>query len=319
MKIIIALIIFGIIIILILNKFYVKTNHYKNSILQVDKFIKGVPKNLEIVNIGSSYAKFAFDYSTLKLKGFNFGLQPQSLSYDFRILKQYKDNLKEGCKVLIVLPNFVFCFLVYKTESHNRKYYYFLKEDYILNFSKLKRSIYINLPLLSILNLKTIISKTLKIFKDSKKNKEFDFEDNKLKKEEVKIAAKNRVDGWKNQFNLSNNLNDEISEELVLMFNKTIKLLEEMIEYCLENNWKPILVVCPCSSELNNLLPKKLIQKVLYDNIEKANRRNIPFLDYLYDEEFQDSSLYVDSDRLNKKGREKFTKRVIEDMKKKGI
>ncbi|MDP0507269.1 MAG: hypothetical protein Q7K47_08655 [Fusobacterium sp. JB019] len=319
MKIIIGLIILCTVIMLILNKLYMRTNYYRNSILQVDKFIKGVPKDLEIVNTGSSYARFALDYDYTKLKGFNFGLQPQSLSYDFRILKQYKDNLKEGCKVLIVLPDFVFSFLDYKTEIHNIKYYYFLKENYILNFSKLKRSIYTNLPLLSSLNPKIIILKTLKIFKDSKKNKEFDFEENKLKKEKVKLAAKNRVCGWKKEFNLPQNLNEEISEELVLTFNKTTKLLQEIIEYCLGNNWKPILVVPPCSSELNELLPKNLIKKVLYDNIEKANKRNIPLLSYLYDEKFQDSSLYIDSDRLNKKGREKFTKKVIEDMEEKGI
>ena len=81
-------------IIILLNFLYIRTNDYKNKISQLEKF-KKVPTELEIINLGSSYSRNAFDYNLTNYKGFNFALQPQSLSYDFRILKNYKDNIKK--------------------------------------------------------------------------------------------------------------------------------------------------------------------------------------------------------------------------------
>ena len=108
----IALIILLILIILfiILNILYKRTNEYKNRIDNIKKFIEGVPNELEIINIGSSYSKYAYDYSEFSINGFNLAIQPESLSYDFKILKQYSKNLKEGCIVLINIPNLVFSF-----------------------------------------------------------------------------------------------------------------------------------------------------------------------------------------------------------------
>ena len=98
-----------IMILLLLNILFKNTNYYMNSIDQLQKIIKGVPDNLEIINLGSSYGKYAFCYDHIKIKGFNFAIKPQSLSYDFKILQQYRKNLNEGCIVLISLVPLVFC------------------------------------------------------------------------------------------------------------------------------------------------------------------------------------------------------------------
>lgn len=297
-----------ILLILITNELYKKTNYYKNKIKQVQKYINGVPQELEIINLGSSYGKYAFDYSHTSLNGFNFALQPQSLSYDFRILKQYTPNLKKNCKVLIVIPDLIFGFLDYSNDEANTKYYYFLNKEEIIGYSKLKHFIKIILPIFS--NKFNI----LRIFKDIKKQPQ-NCKNNFLTEKEVKKEAILRVNGWEREFKLKNTVHYEKHPELEKMFVKTTKLLSEMIDYCKKNNFKPVIVVPPTSGILNDMLSKEFVKKVLYDNIKKANKKKIPVLDYLYDERFQDYKLYINSDMLNEIGRKKFTKIVIEDIK----
>lgn len=309
MYILIILIIIGILFFLLLNILYKKTNYYKINILQSNKF-KEIPDNLEIINLGSSYAKYAFDYSKVGIKGFNFGVQPQSLSYDFRILKQFKNKLKKNGVIIITIPDFVFAFLDYPIEDYNYRYYSFLNKENILNYSSLKNFLLNYFPLI-------LQPKKLKyILKDiSKENSDsLVFIENS---ETVTKEAQRRINGWKKEFKL---LGTENSEDIPLnikeMFRKTQSLLEEMINYSLTNELKPVIVIPPCSKELNNFFSDNFLKEILYSNIEKANKSLIPVLDYLKDSEFQDYHLYINSDFLNVNGRELFTKRVVADLKK---
>lgn len=292
-----------------LNFLYMRTNDYKNRISQLEKF-KKVPTNLEVVNLGSSYSRNAFDYRVTNYNGFNFALAPQSLSYDFRILKNYKNNIKKNGVVLIVLPDFVFGFLDYKSNSINDRYYYFLRKENILNHNIFKQKFIRLFPLL--FNPRGI----LRIIKD---NKLINLEEEKScsSREEVKKEAESRIKGWIKQFNLINIINkDEIPIEIKEMFKKNQEILGHMIDYCLENNFKPVVVVPPCSKEINDFFSDEYLDEILYKNIRLGNSKNILFLDYLKDKRFQDYRLYINSDMLNKKGREIFTKVVIEDLKK---
>ena len=89
-----------------------------------------------------------------------------------------------------------------------------------------------------------------------------------------------------------------------------------MINYTLSNGLKPVIVVPPCSKELNDFFSDEFLKEILYSNIEKANKNIIPVLDYLKKPEFQDYHLYENSDFLNVNGRELFTKKVVADLKK---
>jgi len=291
-----------------LNFAYKRTNHYRSSLEAIQKFIDGVPFELEIVNTGSSYASYAYDYSNTELKGFNFALQPQSLSYDFKILKHYVSHLKKGCVVQIVLADFIFCFLDYADDRRNYRYYHFLNSCDILNYSTLKSFIIKQIPLFQgKIHLRSLI-------RDIPSSNIFAQDCNYLSEVSVVAEASARINGWVKEFGLKNTSDTELPEELLLMFKSTTNLVDQIIRYCIDNGLKPLLVIPPTSAVLNNLLSKEFIKKVLYDNIEKSNNQNIPVLDYLYDERFQDYSLYVNSDMLNRTGREKFIKVVIADL-----
>lgn len=312
MVLFLLIILLGTVIFFILNIIYKKTNSYQNEIKQVEKFIQGVPNNLEIINLGSSYARNAFEYKKLGINGFNFGLQPQSLSYDFRILKQYTSKLSKNCIVIITLPNLVFGFLDYKNDNANTKYYYFLNSKYILNYSKLKYFLRMYFPLLY------TPKRVYRIFKDIN-TLNLNQSDNLLTVAEVMKEAEDRVRNWEKQFNLEN-MKDvkKIPEELKEMFLKTQNLLKEIIRYCEEHNFRPVLLVPPCSKVINDLISEEFLDEVLYKNILKSKGQTL-FLDYLKDEEFQDYKLYINSDMLNERGRIKFTKRVLNDLEKNNI
>lgn len=62
-----------------------------------------VPYELEMINLGSTFAKHGFDYQLFGERGFNFDGQPQPLKEDHAVLSQYQDHLKSGAVVLIVL------------------------------------------------------------------------------------------------------------------------------------------------------------------------------------------------------------------------
>ena len=123
-------------ILLILNKLTQRTNWYKKKIEDVTKFRKNIPLDLDICNLGSNSGKFAFDYENTGLKGENWALGPQTLSYDFRVLKNYFSYLKEGATVLMPLCPFSSCIKDFEDDKINYKYYSFLHPILILNYSQ---------------------------------------------------------------------------------------------------------------------------------------------------------------------------------------
>ena len=93
------------------------------------------------------------------------------------------------------------------------------------------------------------------------------------------------------------------------------QILTDIIEFCLSKGLKPVLVVTPVSGIMNTHLSDAFMKKVLYDNINMANKLNVPVLDYMRDERFADAGYYCNSaDLLNKTGRRMFTNIVVKDI-----
>lgn len=88
----------------LLNALYKRTNAYQNQFIDVRKFSVngGVGNNLEIINLGSNHPKFGFDYTELDVKGENWAVGPQTLEYDFAILRNNISHLAPGA--VVVLP-----------------------------------------------------------------------------------------------------------------------------------------------------------------------------------------------------------------------
>jgi len=95
------------------------------------------------------------------------------------------------------------------------------------------------------------------------------------------------LDGWIKQFELEDTIKNNFSDKILKNFERTTNLVTEMIDYCLKNNFRPVLVTTPVSEILNNRMSNEFIQSFLCNNIKKANIQNVPFLDYLHDNLFK--------------------------------
>jgi hypothetical protein len=294
------------------NYLYKKTIYYKN-ICEFDNLLdkdKPVPHNLDIVNFGSVFGRFAFEYTEGE-NGYNFAMSPQSLSYDYRILKEYISHINENGVVIFVLPVCVFALLDFSDDARNAKYYSFLSKDSILGYSKWKEIKYKTFPIL------TSGIKWLHIIKDSKDRNYMGEQISNISEEQAKINGEERIKGWCRQFGLQDAKTAEISEDIKQCFEKNIKTLEEMIEISLQHGLRSVLVSTPFTDALNGHFSQEFVDKMLYQNIRKANKRNIPYFDYRQHPDFQRKyEWFINGcDWLTKAGREHFLELFYKDLK----
>lgn len=292
---------------LFVNKLFKNTNYYKNKFIDTHKF-KDIPKNLQIINLGSNQPKFAFDYKQSNILGMNWGVGPQSFEYDYRVLKNFHSFLNENSKVIIPICPFSFFFLEDKNKIAHHKYYNFLNLNLIDNYSNLTKKLYIDYPII------TAKKQILRILKDTKPDNRLELEKNPMSKDEIKKDALKWVDGWKKQFKINDLDNIDLSDENKLSIEKNIHILKNMIDFCIEKNFEPVLTIIPVTKELSSYFPNKFVQEQIIDYINKANGKNVRFLNYWKDERFEDKSYYFNSFFMNKIGRLKFTEQVLKDL-----
>ena len=108
------------------NSIYIRTPMHRNMVQPVEKFLKGIPDNLEIMNTGSNHAYNSIDWSIVGVNGFSLASGPQSLSWDYRLVTKYRHKIKKGKILLIVLADLMICSLEYPNDLANRRYYFFL-------------------------------------------------------------------------------------------------------------------------------------------------------------------------------------------------
>ena len=101
---------------------------------------ENIPEGLQICNLGSSHGLFGYNYETIcdEYTCFNFSLESQSLSYDYRILVNYQDRLQENAIVFITVSYFSFFgrdeIDEDNFESKNQRYYKFLPAELIKQY-----------------------------------------------------------------------------------------------------------------------------------------------------------------------------------------
>jgi hypothetical protein len=306
---IIILISFVVVIGLLLNYQYKQTNHYKNQFLDVCKFTNNkIPHNLEMINLGSNQPKFAFDYSKTEAVGMNWAVGPQSLEYDFRILKQMHNFLKANAFVVIPICPFSFFLYRFRNDSENYKYYNFLDSSMINNYSSQTKKLYIDYPLF------TAKRNLIRLIKDTPVDERPNIKTNPMNEAELTKDAYKWLNGWLKQFSLTGLDNISLSKENKSNIDKNVTVLSEMIDFCLKNTYKPIIMMLPVTKALSNLFSQSFIDDFIIANINKANTKNIPVLNYLKDERFVSPELYFNSFFFNENGRKIFTKIVIEEL-----
>lgn len=270
--------------------------------------------NLAVVNLGSGQSKYAFDYSGESIKAANWAVSTQSLSYDFKILKNYSSFIKNSGFVLLVLCPFTGFEAEYKDQRRDVKYHAILHPILVRNFSeityeRMKKEIKYPLPFSFIYNflpsVKTILKNPL--------NKTM-VEHNPMDDEQLKTDAQKWVANWKKEFDIVN-FSDQFSEENKNAIKYNTNLLCEIAYFCKERSFKLILIVPPVTTYLSNLLPDVFFNRAFYTMFDRVkNEEDIRILDYFKSPLFSDADLYYNALLFNIKGRKMFTKQVLRDI-----
>lgn len=297
-----------VIVVLLLNEYYyniVLRNTQEHQIMRGRK-----KKNLNWISFGSSYCRYGLSSGEDEV-GFNFGVAAQFLYYSDKMLREYATScLKNKGNVYLIIAYLVFAEVGrgwYGVQRYNE----LLKKKTLGDDYSYKQRLLLRFPLLAHpRNIKRLLRYIIK----GDQNQYSTLRYNELSEKEVHAQAAKRCSDWCRQFGLKDTISNDLSDELLKKFANTRKILTGMIQYCLDNDFKPILVVTPVSKIMREHLGKEFTQVVLYDNIKMSNKQNVPFMDYLEDPEFDDSSLYCNNaDFLNARGRELFTKKLLND------
>ena len=310
------LFIMGVIAFILLNEKMKTTNTYKNNFIYTPQFASNVDYggdkqlNYEIVNLGSNPARFAFFYDNIL--GQNWSTGTQGLDKDFEILKHFHSYIKEDG--IVLLPIVAFSSVSGYLKPENDQLNYVAKFVSILNHNQanaIPRGIearrWINYPLFY--NWKYIYW----LFNDSEKDNRLAIPEQIMQPVELIMDAARWMECWKKEFNITD-LNAPLSKELQEGRKKSIRDLQNLIDFCLERSLKPVLIFPPVSKYLSRLFSENVREKYIYSFIREANVKNIPFLDYLDDERWGDEGLYFNSFFLNLKGRKLFTQQVLKDL-----
>lgn len=312
--ILISLFCVAVLLAFVLNALYKHTNSYQNIFADTGKFKNDalIPTNLQLVNLGSNHPKFGFDYDGLDVKAMNWAVGPQSLEYDFAILRKECHHLAD--KAVVLIPICVLKFFLYRHPfNEHLKYYGILPKEDIANYSDRAKFRNIAFPLwFHPMNLKRLIKDV------PNKNAQLLWNKNPMNDAQLKADANFWINCWNREFDIDIDhlvLSDRNKKDI--QFN--INLLHKMIQFCLDRNLQPVVCVLPVSSYLGEKFSDSFLEEQILAYINQANTQNCPVFNYLKDKRFTDSSLYINSFFFNLRGRKMFTKAMVEELRDKNI
>lgn len=304
-------------------KILYKTNWYKSMFLDPNHEIypdnvwyrEHDERNFDVVNLGSSGGKWAFDYADLNVKAMNWAQQPQTLLEDYNLLRHFHSILKRGGYVLITIMPFTG--LNKKTCLMDAmKYVKFdIQGEPIQPYMFNEAIRYATYPFLF---KKTALKVLIRYFMGRDKkcglHPETQLEYNPMKSNELEKDAKRWIDGWKKQFGISD-FDAPLTRENEEGRAYRIKLMQTLIDFCTERGYKPVYVIPPVTEHLAKYYTPKFEETYIYGYLKEVNREVLT-LDYSKDSEFRfNDELFFNSFFLNKKGRKLFTRRVLKDLK----
>lgn len=270
---------------------------------------KHVERNFDLINLGSSTAKWAFDYSGFDVKAMNWAQQPQTLLEDFNLLRNFHSILKKGGIVLITIMPFTSLNKVTGVRDA-MKYLKIDAHEPIQPYEIKKARLYTQCP---ILMGKPAIKAVIRHLRGKeKKSNNTDVYDNPMTIEQLGNDALGWINCWKKQFGISD-FDAPLTECNRKGREYRIKLMQCLIDFCVERSYKPVYVIPPVTKHLSKYFTKTFEETYVYSFIRSVNR-DIPLLDYSKDESLQNDDLYFNSFFLNKNGRKIFTKSVLEKL-----
>ncbi len=301
-----------------IDKMIKKTLWYRNFFVDFDHKIypddcwrcECFERDFDLVNLGSSSAKYAFKYEGLGIKAMNWAQQPQTLTEDFILLKSFHSILRrKGIVLITIMP---FTGINKPVTAQGLMRYIPNLQSEVLNDQPLKLEAYrlYNYPLIMWRSaIKTFVRYLLR------KNKKVSSKPQVLQNmnfEELEMDARRWMCAWKSQFNILD-YDAPLTKENEEGRKVRVKLMQEIIDFCTKHEYIPVYVIPPVTQHLQKHFTSQFVKTYITSYLEEVNR-DVQLLDYSKSIELQDASLYFNSFFLNEQGAKIFTKRVLSDL-----
>lgn len=294
-----------------------RTNWYKNLFLE-DIYPGNIwyrehgERNYDLVVLGSSGAKWGFDFSDSSIKAMNWAQAPQTLLESYNLLRNFHSILrKQGIVIMTIMPftslnndTGLYDALKYvKVHSHEPiQPYLYVKARKCAEFP-----ILLGKPAIKAI-IKGIIGKDKSL--DSKNSAQ---KSNPMSSEELDQNALRFINGWKRQFAISD-FNAPLTEGNQKGRKYRIALMRSLVDFCVERDYRVVFVIPPVTEHLSKYYTPVFEEIYIYSFLRELER-DVLTLDYSKDETLKDDKLYFNSFFMNKQGAAQFTNKVLKDLK----
>lgn len=307
---ILFLLVIGIIALFVLNALYKRTNAFQNKFVDITKFqnLRDTDR-FDVVTLGSNQPKFAFDYSGTGVKGMNWAIGPQTFQYDFALLKKYSKHLNADAHVII--PICPLNFFLLDTQHNNLiKYYQILDASEMPNYNAEQKLKEYSLPLF--FHPRSVV----RILRDAKPDTRLALASNPMNDEQISKDAAYWIEGcWNPEFNINIANMQPLSEKNKHSIEGNIRILSDMIQYCIDNGFKPVMAYLPVTKNLREKFSASFIENHIMAYTNKAiNNRDVKVLNYLDEVSLQNKDYFINSFFMNARGRKLFTAKVMKDL-----
>lgn len=285
---------------------YKRTNHYKNQTWQAERFQR-IPDGIEIAAIGSGPGLYDVDLKNGVEHGFNFCQSPQSWMYGYRILRAYQKKLKPYCIIIIITCPLNFAEKKSTASAkYHVQYYGSLPPEDIDMYSRW-RDILRHFPLIRHLKWGFRIIKDIPLF-------DLDHNEKRLESAEAEKSARELLNDWLEQSGLHDLRDPSQSEQQREAMEKRKGWLRQALDLCEENRWRPVFVIPPMCGEVCDMVSAEFKEEFVLRPLREVSGGKYQILDYFNEDEFQSNDLYYSAPFMNRYGREKFTKRLLADV-----
>ena len=283
----------------VLNKLARKSYWYSHIAFgDCEKFWLHRTFDLDVVNLGSSSSVAAFDYSRHpELKAANWAMAPQTLVADLEILRNYSCFLKKGATVII--PLCPFSCLGGSNDDLADKYYT------VLNIASMPHASYRRQQQqMQIKNSPWRYYPLAQLLAGKPSNKG-------IAKEAFEADAKMRMESWRKEFSMIR-FTDPLSLVNRDAYHDGAKLLGQIVDYCLEREYRPVIVMPPVSEAMRELFTPEMKLLFIDEFVKEGIDDKVLFLDYFAEACFEVAD-FQNSFMLNSAGATKFTTLVLKE------
>ncbi len=253
--------------------------------------------NLSAANFGTGMGYYDFCYDSLDINAFNFALTTQGLEFDYKLMRHYREKFAKGCKMLLVLPYFIFCANdMPKYHGINERYYSILPEEDVALRCNSTRAEY-----------------ALKLAGQTEEERAQRLELTiPLTETQMKAQISDALQDWLCSLHIVSFHSDELSPEVRRGIQASQQWLKQIFAFCQAEELDPVVVVPPLSRTLLAEIGQTFRDSHFYGPLrEVIGDRRVPVLDYTKEPRFCDPALFGWPGFLVKSAAKEFTKDVL--------